>query len=307
MCWPRCGRVRAEPVEIIESIEDLRLARRRLSGRVGLVPTMGALHPGHLSLVDHAWDENDVVIATIFVNPAQFGPNEDLSAYPRDPDGDLAKLTAAGVDIVFTPTPAVIYPPGFQTYIEVTEVSQGLEGAHRPGHFRGVATVVAKLFNLTQPDRAYFGQKDAQQVAVLQHMVRDLNFPLEMVVCPTVREADGLAMSSRNVYLNAEQRRAAPVLYRALQAAAAAYDSGERHPQRLREIVRSVVADEPLGLADYVSVADARNLQEQDTETDAPLLVSLTVRFGQTRLLDNCLLPFSLNTREHLGRVLGAG
>ncbi len=288
-----------------DNIPALRAARVQLRGKVGLVPTMGALHAGHLSLVATARAENDAVIATIFVNPTQFGPGEDLSKYPRDLPRDLDLLREAGVDVVFTPGPAVIYPPGYQTYVEVTEVSQGLEGEQRPGHFRGVATVVAKLFNLAQPDRAYFGQKDAQQAAVIQRMVRDLDFPLEVVICPIVREADGLAMSSRNVYLSAAQRQAAPVLYRALERAADAYDRGEHEPDRLRQWVQAIVENEPGGAVEYVSVADAGTLQEQYTATDQPLLVSLTVRFGSTRLLDNCLLPMTLNSRECLSQVLG--
>ncbi|MBZ0292184.1 MAG: pantoate--beta-alanine ligase, partial [Anaerolineae bacterium] len=187
MCSTRLRKKELKAVEIIESIAALRTARSRLQGDVGLVPTMGALHAGHLTLVDYARAENDAVIATIFVNPTQFGPNEDFNAYPRDLPHDLEVFEAAGVDLVFTPTNALMYPPGYQTYVEVEGVSQGLEGAQRPGHFRGVATVVTKLFHLTQPTRAYFGQKDAQQVAVLQRLVRDLNFPLEMVVCPIVR------------------------------------------------------------------------------------------------------------------------
>lgn len=306
MCWRRCVLRGAKAVEIIDSIAALRAARAALPGRVGLVPTMGALHAGHLSLVDYARAENDHVIATIFVNPTQFGAGEDFTKYPRDLARDLALFEQAGVDIVFTPTVDVIYPPGYQTYVEVTEVAQGLEGAQRPGHFRGVATVVSKLFHLAQPDHAYFGQKDAQQAAVIQRMAHDLNFPLQVVICPILREADGLAMSSRNVYLDAAQRQAAAVLYRSLQAAASAYENGERHPQTLRDVVRATLAGEPSGSVEYVSVADARTLREAETPGDAPLLLSLTVRFGATRLLDNCLLPLELNSREHLADVLGA-
>ncbi len=294
-------------MEIIETIAALRQARSQLGGSVGLVPTMGALHRGHLSLVEYARAENDAVIGTIFVNPTQFAQGEDLSQYPRDLPRDLKLFEQAGVEVVFTPTPEVIYPPGYQTYVEVTEVSQGLEGERRPGHFRGVATVVSKLFHLTQPTRAYFGQKDAQQAAVIQRMVRDLNFPLEVVICPVVREADGLAMSSRNVYLTPGQRQAATVLHRALQAAAARYASGERAPEVLRDVMRQTAESEPDGVVEYVSVADAATLKEAYTVSDRPLLASLTVRFGQTRLLDNCLLPVALNTREHLSRTLGSG
>lgn len=292
-------------MENFSTVDDFRRARAGLAGRVGLVPTMGALHAGHLSLVEQARAENDSVIATIFINPAQFSPNEDFAAYPRDLPRDLTLLRAAGVDVVFTPTPEIMYPPGYQTYIDVTEVSQGLEGERRPGHFRGVATVVAKLFNITQPHTTYFGQKDAQQVAVIRRMARDLNFPLNIVVCPTVRELDGLAMSSRNVYLSPEQRRAAPVLYRALQAASDVYDSGRRHPDALRRAMLDALRAEPLAEPDYVSAADALTLRELDNATDAPVLLSLAVRFGKTRLIDNLLLPRELNSREGLSRALG--
>lgn len=274
-----------------DTLEALREARAALRGPVGVVPTMGALHAGHLSLVARARAENESVIVTIFVNPLQFGPSEDLAAYPRDLPGDLALLERAGVDLVFTPTPDMMYPPGFQTFVEVTGVSQGLEGAHRPGHFRGVATVVAKLFNLTQPDRAYFGQKDAQQVAVIRQMVRDLGFPLALVICPTAREADGLALSSRNVYLTPEQRRAAPVLYRALQAASTAYAAGERSAEMLRRIMRDTLAAEPLAQPEYVSAADADTLAELEGVVSERVLLSMAVRIGRTRLIDNHLLP----------------
>ncbi len=293
-------------METFNTLEAFRQARTQLTGRVGLVPTMGALHAGHLALVEQARSENDVVVVTIFVNPTQFGPNEDLATYPRDLPRDLALLQAAGVDVVFTPTPDVIYPPGYQTYIEVEQVAQGLEGARRPGHFRGVATVVAKLFNITQPHIAYFGQKDAQQVAVIRRMVHDLNFPLEIAVCPTLREADGLAMSSRNAYLTPEQRQAAPVVYRALQAAADAYEAGMSDPEALRLTMLAMLHLEALATPEYVSAADARTLRELDAPTDVPILLSLAVRVGKTRLIDNLLLPRELNTRAGLGQVLGA-
>jgi pantoate--beta-alanine ligase len=292
-------------VEIVDSIESLRAARAGLSGRVGLVTTMGALHAGHLTLVDEARRDNDVVIVSIFINPAQFAANEDLSKYPRDLPKDLELLREAGVDWVFTPTPEMMYPPGFQTWVEVTDVSQGLEGARRLGHFKGVATVVAKLFNLIQPRIAYFGQKDAQQVAVIKHMVRDLNFPLDIAVIPTVREADGLAMSSRNVYLSPEQRIGAGVIQHAINAAGELYDLRERAPFALRQAMMYVIMNEPLAELDYISVADAATLQELDAPTEQPLLISLTVKFGRTRLLDNILLPADLNTREGLSAVLG--
>lgn len=281
-------------MQAVDSIDGLRAARAQLSGAVGLIPTMGALHAGHLALVARARAENDSVIVTIFVNPLQFGPTEDFTAYPRDLPGDFALLEQAGVDLVFTPTPDLMYPPDFQTYVEVTGVSQGLEGEHRPGHFRGVATVVAKLFNLAQPQRAYFGQKDAQQAAVIRRMADDLNFPLEVVVCSIVRDHDGLALSSRNAYLTPEQRQAAPVLYRALRAAAKAYASGERDSEALRRTMRATLAAEPLAQPEYVSAADADTLAECDGPLTGRILLSLAVRIGRTRLIDNCLLPDEL-------------
>jgi pantoate--beta-alanine ligase len=293
-------------MQVTRTVDDLRAARSMLHGRVGLVPTMGALHAGHMALVEQARAANDAVIATLFVNPTQFGPDEDLSSYPRTLESDLQKLAAAGVDLVFTPTPQVMYPAGFQTYVNVGQVAQPLEGAHRPGHFRGVATVVAKLFNLTQPQRAYFGQKDAQQVVVIRRVVSDLNLPVEVVAVPTVREADGLALSSRNAYLTAEQREAATVLSRALDAAAEQYAAGKRHPDALRDAMWTMLRAEPLARVDYVSAADAVTLAELDAPTEGPVLVSLTVQIGQPRLLDNRLLPAYLNTVEGLTTHLGA-
>lgn len=292
-------------MQILNDPSELRAARSRFAGRVGLVPTMGALHAGHLALVEQARADMDQVIVTIFVNPTQFAANEDLARYPRDLPHDLELLRSAGVDAVFTPSVETMYPPAFQTWVEVTEVAQGLEGARRPGHFRGVATVVAKLFNLCQPHAAYFGQKDAQQVAVIKQMVRDLNFPLAIVVCPTVREADGLAMSSRNVYLDAYQRQAASVLYRALSAAAEAYEGGERRPDSLRQAMLTVLDEAPQVAVEYVSAADARTLRELNTPSSEPVLLSLAVRLGATRLIDNLLLPLRLNNQYDLTRTLG--
>src|SRR5512146_473196 len=223
---------------IASTLEELQHARALLDDPLGLVPTMGYLHEGHLSLARRARDECRSVAVSIFVNPTQFGPNEDLSKYPRDLERDLQLLETVGVDLVWTPTPEVMYPPGYQTWVEVQEVTRPLEGAQRPGHFRGVTTVVSKLFNAVQPEKAYFGQKDAQQAAVVRQMTADLNFPVEIVVCPIVREPDGLAMSSRNVYLDPAQRKAATVLYRALNAAKAAYDKGEQDATKLRHIVQ---------------------------------------------------------------------
>jgi pantoate--beta-alanine ligase len=271
------------------ALSELRSARDSFSGTVGLVPTMGYLHEGHLSLVRRARGECDHVAVTIFVNPTQFGPKEDLSKYPRDPERDLGLLESLGVDLVWMPTVEIMYPPGYQTWVEVETVTRPLEGAMRPGHFRGVTTVVAKLFTGVQPQRAYFGQKDAQQAAVIRQMTRDLNFPIEIVVCPIVREPDGLAMSSRNVYLNTEQRRAATVLYRSLTAAKAAFESGERNAETLRGKIREVLAAEPLAEVQYVSCAEYDTLEELETVTGKALL-SMAVFVGKTRLIDNMIL-----------------
>jgi pantoate--beta-alanine ligase len=281
-------------MQLFRTIAELRAARAALppGARLGLVPTMGYLHAGHLSLVAQARAACDVVAVSIFVNPTQFGPTEDLSRYPRDEARDLALLEAGGVDWVFLPSAAEIYPPGFQTYVDVREVTQVLEGAMRPTHFAGVATVVAKLFNLVQPHAAYFGQKDAQQVVVIRRMVQDLNFPVEIVVGAIVRESDGLAMSSRNVYLDPAERQAALVLSRALHAAAAHWTAGERDGTALRATMRAVLAAEPLAHPDYVSIADPATLAELDAiGADQAALASLAVRIGKgTRLIDNMVL-----------------
>lgn len=272
------------------ALDVVRAARWEHPGLTwGLVPTMGALHEGHLALVRRARAENDRVAVSIFVNPIQFNRREDLAAYPRQVARDCELLAAEGVDLVWTPAEEDVYPPGFQTYVIVEEVTQPLEGAARPGHFRGVATVVAKLFNVFQPTRAYFGQKDAQQVAVIRQMVRDLAFPLEVVVCPIVREADGLAMSSRNALLGPDERRVATVLYRALRAAEAEWARGQRTGEPLRAAMRAVLDAEPLARVDYVSAADPLTLREIDGVADAALL-SLAVFVGGVRLIDNLVL-----------------
>lgn len=275
--------------DTVSSIISLRKLLAALPRPLGFVPTMGYLHNGHLALAQRAKDECASVVASIFVNPTQFGPNEDFEAYPRDLPRDLALLESVGVDLVWTPKPEIMYPSGYQTYVTVENVTQLLEGDMRPGHFRGVTTVVAKLFNAVTPDKAYFGQKDAQQVVVIQRMVQDLNFPLEIVVCPTEREADGLALSSRNIYLTPEQRAAAPVLYRALQTAQAAYNQGERDAEKLRQFMRVTLDAESLAKPQYVSCADPRTLQELQTITDGALL-SMAVYFGKTRLIDNIMV-----------------
>lgn len=276
-------------MKVVTTLDDLRHACAALAEPMGLVPTMGYLHDGHLSLVRRARTECASVAASIFVNPAQFGPSEDLAAYPRDLARDLALLEEAGVDLVWTPTAEIVYPAGFQTWVTVEEMARPLEGAHRPGHFRGVATVVAKLFNAFQPQRAYFGQKDAQQAAVIRQMARDLDFPVEVVICPTVREQDGLAMSSRNAYLSQEQRAAAPVLFRALSAAAMAWAAGQRDAEDLRQLMAGIIDAEPLARRQYVSVADPVTLQELEGPV-ADALLSMAVVVGTTRLIDNLVL-----------------
>jgi pantoate--beta-alanine ligase len=249
---------------------------------------MGYLHEGHLSLIRRAREECDHVVVSIFVNPTQFGPKEDLSRYPRDLDRDM-KLIEPYTDLLWTPTAEIMYPQGYQTWVEVESMTRPLEGAMRPGHFKGVTTIVAKLFNAVQPHKAYFGQKDAQQVAVIRQMVRDLNFPLEIVVCPTTREPDGLAQSSRNVYLDREQRKGATVLFRSLSAAKELYDAGERDAEKIRAKMKDVLASEPLAEPQYVSCSDYDTLEEL-TEIKGKALLSMAVYFGKTRLIDNFVL-----------------
>lgn len=275
---------------IVDGLSQLRAARSRMEGSFGLVPTMGALHEGHLSLVRKARTECNHVGVSIFINPTQFGPMEDFARYPRDLNRDLELLRPLGVDLVWTPTPEMVYEKDFQTWINVEGITVPLEGKLRPGHFRGVATVVAKLFNAFMPARAYFGQKDAQQTAVIRRMVRDLNFPVEVAVCPTVREQDGLAMSSRNVHLDCRERCAATVLFRALSAAKILYLGGERDANLLRSAMRRVLDAEPQTQVDYVSAADPDTMSELDQVKDRVLL-SLATRIGKTRLIDNFLLP----------------
>lgn len=255
----------------------------------GLVPTMGYLHEGHLSLVRRARSENDRVAVSIFVNPTQFAPTEDLTSYPRDLKRDLELLQAEDVDLVFIPESDAMYPRNFQTTVRLEKVTKPLEGQARPTHFKGVTTVVAKLFNIVQPTRAYFGQKDAQQSVVIKQMVADLNFNLELIICPTVRETDGLAMSSRNARLTATQRAAAPILYHALSAAASSLNEGQRRGSMLRRKMANMIESEPLARLDYASVADPQTLVELDEVKDGALL-SLAVFFGDIRLIDNLLI-----------------
>ena len=276
-------------MKVVKTVQEFRDQRKNLSNPLGFVPTMGFLHEGHLSLVRAAHRECRSVVVSIFVNPTQFGPNEDFEAYPRDMDADLEKLEGEQVDIVFTPDKDDLYPAGFQTWVEVESLTQPLEGIVRPGHFRGVTTVVAKFFNIIQPDRTYFGQKDAQQAAVLRRMAADLNFPLAVITCPTLREPDGLAMSSRNTYLNPEQRKAAAVLYRSLNEARLAFEKGEKNANSLRQLVKNIIAGEPLARLDYVSCADLVTLQEMD-KIERQALLSMAVFIGKTRLIDNVIL-----------------
>ncbi|HOB86098.1 MAG TPA: pantoate--beta-alanine ligase [Bacillota bacterium] len=280
-------------MEVVTAIEELRRRIREVKAggaSIGFVPTMGFLHQGHLSLMERARRENDFLVISIFVNPLQFGRGEDLDRYPRDREGDLAKARKVGCDLVFFPEEKTLYPPGFTTYVQVEGLSSVLCGVSRPTHFRGVATVVNKLFNLVQPDRAYFGQKDAQQAILIKRMVADLNMNLEVVVCPTVREEDGLAMSSRNNYLTPQERRAAPVLYRALKAGEELIAGGERSPRAVVRRMEEVIAGEPLvKKVDYLVVVDAENLQEKDP-LEGSLLLAGAVYIGKARLIDNIIV-----------------
>jgi len=278
-----------QKMRMVTKISELRLARTGLPEPVGLVPTMGYLHAGHVSLVERARKECTSVVVSIFVNPTQFAPTEDLASYPRDLEHDLHLLSSAGADLVWTPSAEEMYLEGFQTWISLDELVKPLEGAMRPSHFRGVATVVSKLFNCVQPQKAYFGQKDAQQAAVIRRMTRDLNFPIEVIVCPIVRAEDGLALSSRNVYLNAAERQAATVLSRSLKSAGAAYENGERNANTLRQIMTDIINAEPLARLQYVSCADYDTLVELEV-VDRKVLLSMAVYFRNTRLIDNLVL-----------------
>ena len=276
-------------MKVVEKIDEMRELRRRLTKPVGFVPTMGYLHEGHLALFRQARAENPVVVVSIFVNPTQFGPQEDFEKYPRDHVLDLAILEKEKTDIVFMPSVTEMYPPQFNSWVEVGKVTERLEGASRPGHFRGVTTVVTKLFNIIQPTRAYFGQKDAQQLLVIKKMVADLNMNLEIITVPTVREPDGLAMSSRNIYLNPQERQAALVLYQALSLAQQLWLQGERDAERIRHEMLALIQKQPLADIDYVSIADTETLDELDT-VKPPVLVSLAVKISKTRLIDNVVL-----------------
>ena len=273
-------------MEIFETVDAFRAACAAARRPLGLVPTMGALHAGHRSLLDRARSDNSTVAASIFVNPTQFGPAEDFSTYPRDQVSDLAVMEGTGVDLLFTPSVEEIYPEGFDTSIDVGRIAKRLEGEHRPGHLLGVATVVCKLLSIARPDRAYFGQKDAQQSLVIKRLNVDLNLGAQIVVCPTIREADGLALSSRNKHLGQMEREAATVLYRSLKLAE---DLGTSDAREIRRRMHDLIDTEPLSTADYVSVADAETLEELDV-VDRPTLVSVAVHVGETRLIDNILI-----------------
>lgn len=276
-------------MDVARTVADLRGSRRDMQGEVGFVPTLGYLHDGHLSLVRAARKQNDHVVVSCFVNPTQFGEQSDFESYPRDEQRDLALLEGEEVDVVFAPAVEELYPPGDSTFVAVEGLTEVLEGAHRPGHFRGVTTVVARLFNIVEPHRAYFGEKDAQQLAVIRKLVRDLRYRIEIVAMPTVREPDGLAMSSRNARLSPEERAAAVVLWQALRQAEDLFAAGERDAERLRAVMRAALGREPLARVDYVSVADTETMQELE-RVESAALASLAVRIGNVRLIDNVTL-----------------
>ncbi len=276
-------------MQVAATVEEMRALRRAMAGAVGLVPTMGYLHEGHLSLVRAARERDDHLVVSIFVNPTQFGPNEDYERYPRDPERDLALLRRENVDVVFMPPVEEMYPEGASTFVEVEGITEMLEGAHRPGHFRGVTTVVTKLLHAIRPHRAYFSRKDFQQLVVVRKLVRDLRMDVDIVPLPFVREPDGLAMSSRNAYLSPREREAALVLSRALRRAEELFAGGERNAERLRRAMGDLIAQEPLAKVDYVSVADTETLRELD-RIEGAAVASLAVRIGKTRLIDNVTL-----------------
>lgn len=279
-------------MRVIESVAEMKSACRggtRAAKTLGLVPTMGALHEGHLSLVRASREQCDVTAVSIFVNPLQFGPTEDLDKYPRTLERDSGLLRELNVDLLFVPTVAQMYPPGAKTYVDVSDLSSKLDGGSRPGHFRGVATIVCKLFEIVRPDRAFFGQKDAAQVALLRKMVRDLDMDVEMVICPIVRETDGLAMSSRNAYLNPEQRKQALVLSRSLQSVSSAIDSGETNAAKLIEVGSRVIDSEPAAKLDYFVIVD-RDTLEPVEQASRGMLVAVAAWVGSTRLIDNFVI-----------------
>ena len=279
-------------MKIVETVEEVRAqvkAWRKEGFSVGLVPTMGFLHEGHKSLIDRAVAENDKVVVSVFVNPMQFGPKEDLASYPRDLDRDAALCEDAGAALIFHPQPSEMYHDDFSSFVDMSTLTGGLCGKTRPIHFRGVCTVVSKLFNIVVPDKAYFGQKDAQQLAVIRHMVRDLNFGIEIVGCPIIREEDGLAKSSRNTYLNEKERQAALVLSRSLKEGKALMDAGEKDTAKIRKVITDMIEKEPLAKIDYVEDVDWNTLESVD-KVDGPVLTAIAVYIGKTRLIDNFIV-----------------
>lgn len=276
-------------VKTIKETREIVAAWRKEGLTVGLVPTMGYLHEGHQSLIAKSVSENDRTVVSVFVNPIQFGPNEDLEAYPRDLERDMQLVETTGGNLIFNPEPSEMYPSHFTSFIDTTETTELLCGAVRPIHFRGVCTVVGKLFNIVRPDRAYFGQKDAQQLATIRRFVRDLDFGIEIVPCPIIREDDGLAKSSRNTYLNAEERQAALILSKSLALGKKAIEDGEKDAKKVIEIIKSNLATEPLARVDYVEVVDFENIQRVDT-ISGETLVAIAVYIGKTRLIDNFII-----------------
>lgn len=278
-------------ITTISEMQPLAESLRREGKRIGFVPTMGFLHEGHLSLMRKAREENDIVVVSIFVNPTQFGPNEDLDRYPRDAEGDRTKCESAGVDLLFMPRTNEMYSEEPAVFVTVEGISDILEGAIRPGHFRGVATVVAKLFNIVKPHKAYFGQKDFQQCVVIRRMVTGLNLDVQIIVLPTVRDTDGLAMSSRNIYLNPEERRTATILHKALTSARDLFMAGEKEPEKLKSKIRTMIQAESRIAIDYIEIADSNNLASPAT-IGCTMVILIAVRMGRTRLIDNLLLPW---------------
>lgn len=276
-------------MKLINSIQEMKSLRKNIRGTLGFVPTMGYLHEGHVSLVQQSVKDNDITAVSIYVNPTQFGPNEDFQAYPRDLDRDLKLLEKAHTDIVFFPSNDEMYPDDYCTWVDVEKITARLEGEIRPGHFRGVATIVTKLFNIVQPDKAYFGQKDAQQALVIRRMVKDLNMNLDVIIMPTLREKDGLAMSSRNTYLNPEERKEATILYKALSLAKQLKEQGETSTVNIRNKMELLIKSEPLAKIEYISIADTQTLEEL-LALAPQSLVSMAVRIGKTRLIDNLII-----------------
>ncbi len=273
----------------IDELKQYLNSQRKEGKTVGLVPTMGYLHDGHLSLIKKANEENNIVVVSIFVNPTQFGPNEDLDKYPRNLERDIELVGEAGGDIVFNPTVDEIYPNGFQTYVEVEGLTTTLCGALRPGHFKGVTTVVSKLFHIVNPDNAYFGQKDAQQSIVIKRMVKDLNMDVNVVVCSIIREPDGLAMSSRNVYLSKDEREQAVILYQSLSMARKMIENGENQALIIKDNMTKMIQEKPKAAIDYISIVDVETLKEIE-EINKDTLIALAVKFGKTRLIDNVMV-----------------